>query len=265
MLHHQRGVGAAKAEGVRQDRAEFHPILPLAQDRHVGEGGVDLGDVGALGHEAVLHHQKAIDRLLHASSPQRMAGERLGGGDGRDLVPENRADRLDLLEVADGGRGRVGVDIVDGRLHGGQGLAHAAHGALPRGGHHVMAIGGRAIAHDLGVDLRAARLGVLIFFQHQNARAARNHETVACLVISARGRAGGLVVAGGHGAHGVEEHGQGPVELLATAREHHILLAPLDHFSRIADAMGRGGAGRGDGIVDAPDLEPGGEGGRSCG
>ncbi len=48
-------------------------------------------------------------------------------------------------------------------------------------------------------------------------------------------------------------------QILAAAGKHHILLAPLDRFHRIADAMVRGGAGGRDRIVHALDLEPGAE------
>ena len=51
---------------------------------------------------------------------------------------------------------------------------------------------------------------------------------------------------------------QGPVEFLAPAGEHHVLLAH-DLFGGSPDAVGRGRAGRGDRIVEALDLEPGGE------
>ena len=64
---------------------------------------------------------------------------------------------------------------------------------------------------------------------------------------------------GRHRAHGVEQHRQRPVELLAAAGEDHVLLAELDHLVGVADAMVRGRAGRRDRIVDALDLEPGGE------
>ena len=78
-------------------------------------------------------------------------------------------------------------------------------------------------------------------------------------VVGARSLVRRLVEARGHGAHGVEQHRQRPIELLAAAGEDHVLLAHLDHFHRIADAMVRGRASRRDRIVDALDLEPGGE------
>ena len=178
---------------------------------------------------------------------------------GGHLRAEHLADRLDLLDVADRRRGGVRIDVVDRRLHVGERHAHAAHRAFARRRHHVVAVRGRAVAGDLGVDLRAARLGVLELFEHQHAGAAGDDEAVAVLVVGARGLVGRLVVARRHRAHGVEQHRQRPVELLAAAGEDHVLLAPLDHLGGIADAMVRGRAGRRDRIVHALDLEPGGE------
>src|SRR5207248_6470264 len=51
-LEHQRGVGAAEAEGIRQHGAELGVIDALAHDWHVGECRIELGDVGALADEA---------------------------------------------------------------------------------------------------------------------------------------------------------------------------------------------------------------------
>jgi hypothetical protein len=76
---------------------------------------IELLDMRALADEAVVHHQQRVDRLLHAGGAQRVAGERLGRRDRRALVgaTEDLADGLDLLEVADRGRGAVRVDVVD--------------------------------------------------------------------------------------------------------------------------------------------------------
>ena len=71
-------------------------------------------------------------------------------------------------------------------------MAHAAHRAFAGGRHHVVAVRGRAVADDLAVDLRAARLGVLQFLQHQHAGAAGDDEAVAVHVIGARGRLPGV-------------------------------------------------------------------------
>ena len=109
---------------------------------------------------------------------------------GGHFAAEHFADRLDFLLVADRRRGRVGIDVIDGKLHAFERHLHAAHRALARRRHHVVAVGGRAVAGEFAVDPRAARFGVLVFFEHENAGAARDHEAVAILVVGARGRAG---------------------------------------------------------------------------
>src|ERR1700758_3280744 len=47
-LEHQRGVGAAEAERVRQHGAELGVVDALAHDRHVGENRIEFVDVRAL-------------------------------------------------------------------------------------------------------------------------------------------------------------------------------------------------------------------------
>src|SRR6202521_2819466 len=100
-FEHERGVGASEAEAVRQDASERHVVLARAHDRHVGERRSPLLDVAALAYEAVVHHQKRIDRLLHPGGAERMASERLGGGDWRALVAEYPAQRPDFLQIDD--------------------------------------------------------------------------------------------------------------------------------------------------------------------
>ena len=102
-------------------------------------------------------------------------------------LPNTLADRADLLGIADRRRGAVGVDVVDRLAHRGQRLAHAAHRTFARRRHHVVAVRRRAVADDLGIDLGAARLGVLELLQHQHAGAAGDDEAVAVDVIGARG------------------------------------------------------------------------------
>jgi hypothetical protein len=83
---------------------------------NVGEGRIEILDIGAFADEAVVHHQERVDRLLHAGGAERVAGQRFGRRDRRDLVAEHLADRLDLLDVADRRRGGVRIDVVDRRL-----------------------------------------------------------------------------------------------------------------------------------------------------
>src|SRR3712207_1995742 len=67
--HDQAAVGAAEPEAVAHHVLELD-VLPLAQDRHALEGGVQLLDVRALRGEALLHHQEAVDGLLRAGRAQ---------------------------------------------------------------------------------------------------------------------------------------------------------------------------------------------------
>ena len=65
-------------------------------------------------------------------------------------------------------------------------IARAEPGAALDRLDHVPAVGGRAVADDLGVDLRAARLGQLEVLEEQRRRALAEHEPVAGQVERAR-------------------------------------------------------------------------------
>ena len=67
--------------------------------------------------------------------------------------------------------------------------AESALVALGRRGD-VEGVAGHAVAADLGVDLGAALLGVLVFLQHHHAGAFAHDEAVAVLVPGARGLGG---------------------------------------------------------------------------
>ena len=86
MFEHKRRIGAAKAEGVRQNGAEFHIVATGAQNRHIGEFRIEFFDIGAFADKAVLHHQQRVNRFLNAGRAQRMAGERFRRGDGRAFI-----------------------------------------------------------------------------------------------------------------------------------------------------------------------------------
>ncbi len=59
----------------------------------------------------------------------------------------------------------------------------------------VIGVARQAVADHLGIDLRAARLGVLIFLEHHHARALAHDEAVAVLVVGAAGLLGPVVKA----------------------------------------------------------------------
>ena len=66
---------------------------------------------------------------------------------------------------------------------------HAAEGAVAILGRRgdVVGVAGQAVADDLGIDLGAARLGVLQLFENDDAGALAHDEAVAVAVIGARG------------------------------------------------------------------------------
>ena len=136
------------------------------------------------------------------------------------------------------------VDVIDRRLHRGERHLHAAHRAFARWLHHVGAVGGGAIAGDLGIDFRAARFGVVEFFKDENAGTASDDEAVTIGVVGARRFLRHLIETRRHGAHRVEQHRERPIELLASAGEDNVLLAGLNRFETVADTMvGRGASG----------------------
>src|SRR3546814_13420831 len=104
-------------------------------------------------------------------------------------------------------------------------------------------VGGRRVGRDLAVDLGAARLGVLQFLQHQDTTAAGNAEAVTVAVVGAAGPGRLVVVSAGQRARGVEQHGVGPLQLLAATGEDAALLAHLTQHAPYADAVVTGAAG----------------------
>src|SRR6185437_11263898 len=92
----------------------------------------------------------------------------------------------------------------------------------------MVRIRGVAVAGEFRVNLRAARFGVLQFFQHYYARAFAHDETITFLVERPRGFLGSIV-AGAHRAHGAEtadadwHNGR-----FRAAGEHDIRIAHLD-------------------------------------
>ena len=182
-----------------------------------------------------------------------MPGQRFGRGEGRDAVGliEDAADRLQLLRIADRRSGGMGVDVVDRRTDILHGQLHAARRALARGLDHIGAVRGGGIADQLAVDLGAARLCPLQLLEHDNAAAAGDDEAVAIGIEGPRGFLGRIVISRRQRRHRVEQHRQGPVQLLAAAGEDDVLLAELDQFCAVADAVRTGRAGGADRIAES--------------
>src|SRR3990167_1173894 len=260
-LEHQGGVGATEAEAVAHHGVELGVLNGAELDRQVGDFRVDFVDVDRAGDEIAFHHQHAVDRFLYAGGAQGVTGQALGGADGRRLGTEHFAYCAAFRNVADRSRGAVGVQVIDWGIDGGEGLLHAAHRAFAARSNHVIAIGRCAITDDFRINLGATLEGVLKFFDHHHAATTGDNETITLGVVGTRGFFRSFVVLGGEGAHGVEQEALAPMFFFTAASEHHVLFAQLDLLHGIADAMGAGGAGRGDREVDALDLERGGQAG----
>ena len=157
------------------------------------------------------------------------------------------------------------VDVVHFvRFHaaGGERHAHRVDGAaaLWVGGGEVVGVAGGAVAGQLGVDARAALLGVLQLFQHQHAGALADHEPVAAAVERAAGLLGGVVVAGADRLQSAETgHRQRRDRRLGTAAQDHVGGAVLDPAVRLADGVVGGGAGGHHGVGGAARVDADGD------
>ena len=118
-----------------------------------------------------------------------------------------------------------------------------------------MAVRGRAITDELGINLRATRFRMFEFLDHEHAGTGGTHEAVAIDVIRTRRNCRSVVVLRRQCSHGIEHARQVPVLFLATTGKHDVLLVELDQLSCIADAMRARGTGRRNRVIDAFDLE----------
>ena len=114
----------------------------------------------------------------------------------------------------------------------------------------VIGVARQAVADHLGIDFRAARLGMLIFLEHDDAGALAHDEAVAVLVIGPARLLRPVVV-----AH-VERAGLGEAgdadradRRFGAARQHDVGIVVADHPRRVADRMGAGRAGGDDRMV----------------
>ncbi|MNS69277.1 hypothetical protein D3C72_1025850 [compost metagenome] len=212
----------------------------------------------------MFHHQQGVDGLVHTGGAKGMARHRLGGGELGRIAAKQGLDGFQLLGITDRGGGAVGVDVIHRAdvLHR---HLHATHRAFTARGDHVVAVGGGTVTGDFGVDVGTAGQGMFQLLDHQDAAATGDDETVAVRIIGTGRLFRGVIVLGGEGAHGIELDGGRPVQLLAAAGEDDVLLAKLDQLQCVTDAVGRGGTGGADGVVDTLDLERGGQAGRGGG
>ena len=156
------------------------------------------------------------------------------------MFAEDFLDGFHFVDVADRRRRAVRIEVGDvgGRN---AGVAdrhfHAAARTVGRRRRDVEGVARKAVAHDFGVDLGAARESVFKLFEDEHARAFAHHEAVAVLV---EGTRSGLriVVAARERVHGVKgAHGEGMNRRFAAARDHDRRVAALDHVHRFADGV----------------------------
>src|SRR5262245_44056418 len=206
----------------------------------------------------VANCQHGEDRLHRAGGAQQVTDRGLGrrhGERGRRVAKEALdGGEFDLVAH---GRGTVRVDVVH--------VAWPNTGALQRHSHrtvgavavlrrrrNVVGVAGQAVADNFRVDARAARLGVLEFFQHDNAGALAHDEAVAVLVVGTRGLLR-LIVEGGaqRPAGGEAGDRQATDRALGAARNHDVGIIERDQPRGIADGMCAGRTGRDHGMVGA--------------
>ena len=119
-----------------------------------------------------------------------------------------------------------------------QGHLHGAVAAIAVFGWRgdVEGVAGKAIALNFAINLGAARLGMLEFFQHDHAGALAHHKAIAVLVIRPRCLLRRVVEAGGERAAGIEAGNADAADGgFRAARQHHI--GVIQAISRAASPM----------------------------
>src|SRR5215472_5444090 len=144
-------------------------------------------------HHAIAQCQQTKDCFHRTGGAEKMTDRRFGRGHrniGRGIADEPfHSFEFDL--VAKRRRGAVRINVVDigGRDAGAPNCgAHAAKRAIAvlRRRGNVVGIPGEAITDKLAVDASAAPLRVLIFLQHDGARALAHDEAVTIAIVGAR-------------------------------------------------------------------------------
>ena len=153
----------------------------------------------------------------------------------------------------------MSVDIVDIlRLHSGLLVCelhcHRAALALGVGACLVVSVAGAAVAAYLSVDLRAARLSMLVFLKHQQSAAVAEYESASLRVE----RNGGSVHIGGacDRMHIVERSvAESDVAVLRTSGDRSVKVAVLDGTERLSYRLSAARAGCGN--AEVASLEAG--------
>src|SRR5512139_939421 len=246
-LEDQRTVGSAKPEVVLECKVDLHLTRGVGAVVEIALQ-VLREDVDGRRRDLMMHRQHGEHRLDPAGAAQQVAGHRLGRVDHRLVrgIAQRELDRFGFVLVAERRRGAVRVDVVhlvsvDAGVA--QRIEHGTPWAVGARCRHVVGVAAHAEAHDLGVDLRAARLGVFVFLEHQCSGALAQHEAVAVLVPRTAGGCR-VVVAGGQCAgRGETAHAERRSGALGATGDHHVGIAVLDHAGGQADRMQTGGAG----------------------
>ena len=173
--------------------------------------------------------------------------------------PNSFLDRAGLDHVSGGGRGAVGVDVVDvARRDPGilERESHATPGTGPVIGRKgdVEGIAAHPEARHLRVDARTARARMLETLENHHPGSVRQNESVAVLVPGAA-RALRIVIARRQGARRREARKPGRRgRHFRSARHHAVGVPALDHPRRVPDAVRAGGAGGHDAVGGALDA-----------
>ena len=250
-LHHEAGIGAAKAKRIVERGAHLPLLGGMRHQINAHTAVAGIVEVERRRHDLVAQGEDAEDRLHRTGAAQQMADGALGAAhrDIGQIVAKQAANRAQFQLVTHRGAGAMGVDVID--VSGGHAglLQRHLHGtegtrAFRMRRRHMIGIAREAITDHLGVDFRTARLGMLIFFQHHHAGALAHDKTVAVLVIRAAG-AGWIVVKTGRERAGGGKAGNadGADGALGAAGQHDVGIIVADHAGGIANRVGAGGTG----------------------
>ena len=113
----------------------------------------------------------------------------------------------------------------------------------------VMGVWAHAKTHQLCINVRTARNGWIVRFQHHHTCTLTHHETIALFVPRTRGFLW-LIVAGRQGFHcGKTTHAQGTNCTFSTTSNHDVGIAVSNHACSITNTMRTSGTGRYDAIT----------------
>ena len=197
-------------------------------------------------HHALLERHGAGHDLDGARGTDHVAGHRLGRRDvrgARRILAKRTLNARRLGRIVELGRGAVSVDIEAlGRLN--VALGHRQRyrtGDACRvrvGTRDVVGIIGVAVAHDLGINVRTARLRVFHALERQHAGALAHHKAVAIRIerttCRRRVRISGESTAGRKARNGIGDDCG-----LGAASQDCIGIAMLDGAERLAHGMSR--------------------------